>query len=65
MSAGYMRKCAGKIRHATKEEAEKQRTKMVAAGKWTRQQSNTYRCSQCGQYHCGHVGTRFRGKGPK
>jgi rubrerythrin len=63
VSAGYLRKCAGKKRHKTSEEAEQHRRSMVRAGHWTMGKSSTYRCNQCGTYHAGHIGTRNRGKG--
>lgn len=62
MSAGYMRKCAGKIRHETREMAEQARRSMVRAGKWRMNNSNTYPCTQCGFFHAGHIGSRNRGK---
>jgi rubrerythrin len=63
MSAGYLRKCARKAQHETKNQAEDARRSMVRVGKWTLNGSNTYRCNQCGHWHAGRVGTRFRGKG--
>lgn len=63
MSAGYLRKCVGKISHPEKEGAESHRRRMVAAGKWTLTGSNTYRCTYCGGYHAGRKGMKYRGKG--
>lgn len=62
MSAGYLRKCAGKRRHATKQEAEAHRRQMVSSGRWRMDRSNTYRCNQCGGFHAGRIGTRNRGR---
>lgn len=63
MSAGYLRKCVGKIRHEDKVNAEDHRRSLVRGGSWTLNKSSTYRCSQCGGWHTGRTGTRFRGKG--
>mgnify|MGYP007057171796 CR=1 FL=1 len=62
MSAGYLRKCAGKRQHATKQEAENHRRQMVRSGRWRLDQTNTYRCNQCGGFHSGRIGVRNRGK---
>jgi rubrerythrin len=61
MSAGYLRKCVGKQRHATRALAEEHRKSMVRAGKWQMGSSNTYSCTQCGNYHAGRMGSRNRG----
>lgn len=57
-----MRKCTGKIRYETKDQALKARTAQVSAGKWSLSNTNSYRCDQCGGYHNGHTG-RPAGKG--
>jgi hypothetical protein len=62
MSAGYLRQCANKIRHPTRELAEAHRRSMVSTGKWAMRTSNTYRCMQCGSYHAGRTGVRNRGR---
>lgn len=62
MSAGYLRKCAGKQRHATREEAEGHRRQLVRAGRCRLDKTNTYRCVQCGGFHVGHIGVKNRGK---
>jgi hypothetical protein len=63
VSAGYLRKCVGKIPHKTRVEAEEHRSNLIASGRWQRKTSNVYRCTFCGDYHAGRTGTRFRGKG--
>jgi predicted RNA-binding Zn-ribbon protein involved in translation (DUF1610 family) len=69
MSRGYLKKCSTglvpKIQHATQAAAEGQRSGMIAAGRWTRGNSNTYFCNQCGWYHAGKLGRSNRGKGRK
>jgi rubrerythrin len=62
MSAGYLRKCVGKQPHETRQEAEDHRRSMVRAGMWRLSSSNTYRCTQCGTFHAGRMGSRNRGK---
>ena len=62
MSGGYLRKCATKIPHATRELAENHRRSMIKSGNWRAMTSNTYRCTQCGNYHAGRTGSRYRGK---
>jgi hypothetical protein len=62
MSAGYLRKCSGKIQHLTRAEAEVHRGRMVASGKWQMRTSNTYRCTQCGNFHAGRTGASNRGR---
>lgn len=62
VSAGYLRKCAGKQRHETKDEANAHRRALAAAG--TRMdKTNAYRCAQCGKFHVGHIGVNNRGRG--
>lgn len=68
MSVGYLKKCANrngtpKKAHPTQALAEAQRSGMIAAGKWTPANSNTYFCNQCGGYHAGSLGKANRGKG--
>ncbi len=62
MSAGYLRKCATKIQHATKQAAEAHRRQMVRSGRWRLDQTNTYWCNQCGSFHAGRIGSSNRGK---
>lgn len=62
MSAGYLRKCAGKTRYSTKAGAEAHRKHMVRSGIWRLDRTNSYRCGQCGGFHDGHIGKRNRGK---
>lgn len=67
MSVGYLKKCSSngkpKTKHRTQAEAEAQRSSLIAQGKWTRGNSNTYWCNQCGAYHAGKLGRSNRGKG--
>lgn len=67
MSVGYLKKCSSqgkpKTQHQTQAEAEGQRSILIEAGKWTRGNSNTYFCNQCGWYHAGKLGRSNRGKG--
>lgn len=65
MSAGYLRSCAGKRRHPDRETAEQHRRQLVRAGKTRMDKTNTYRCSQCLNWHVGHTGHKFRGKGKR
>lgn len=62
MSAGYLAKCAGKVRHETKELALAARRSQVATGHWRMNNTNTYKCTQCGGYHNGHMGRSNRGR---
>jgi hypothetical protein len=63
MSAGYMSKCARKIRFGNKVAALAARTVRVRAGDWRMNETATYRCDQCGGWHNGHTGrVRRRGK---
>lgn len=62
MSRGYLAKCLGKERHATKDEAQEARKSLVAAGKWRMSSSNVYPCNQCGGWHKGRLGRVPRGK---
>jgi hypothetical protein len=68
MSRGYLKKCANrngtpKKAHPTQALAEVHRSAMIAMGKWTAANSNTYPCNQCGGYHAGSLGKGNRGKG--
>lgn len=56
MSAGYMRRCAGKKRYENKEEARK--AKGALAGN-TGASVNAYRCDQCMGWHVGNTGGVF------
>lgn len=62
MSAGYMRKCVGKIKYGSRKEAEGVRRGMAEAGRLSFDGSNSYRCNQCGSYHIGHA--LYRGRKP-
>lgn len=65
MSRGYMAKCAShgkpKKQHASREQAEEHRSRLVRMGVWTKAASNTYRCTACGFWHAGGTGNRHRG----
>jgi len=69
VSAGYLKKCsngrAPKKQHATQEEAEGQRSQLIAAGVWKASSSNTYFCNQCGWWHAGSLGKANRGRARK
>lgn len=65
MSVGYLVKCAGKIRHKTRAEAEAHRQGLILIGRWTAAGSNSYWCNQCMHFHAGSIGRSNRGKGRK
>lgn len=60
MSAGYLSKCARKVRYETKSLALDARSAMVAAGRARNEQMATYRCDQCGGFHNGRTGRSGR-----
>jgi hypothetical protein len=59
MSASYMRRCAGKKRHETRENADNARAALCAAKALDVKQVNVYRCDQCLGWHTGRTGHRF------
>lgn len=63
MSAGYLAKCARKMRHPSQAEAEEHRQHLIRMRRWTPAGSNTYFCNQCGSWHAGRVKGVPRGKG--
>jgi len=60
MSAGYLAKCARKVRYGTRQLALEARAAMVAGGRAINSQMSTYRCDQCGGYHNGRSGRAGR-----
>lgn len=68
MSAGYMRRCAGKDRHEDREAAGAARKRLAASERKPISQYSIYPCDQCLGLHVGSAGhtfqtrTRRRGK---
>jgi len=60
MSAGYLSKCARKVRYETRQLALEARAAMVSGGRATNSQMSTYRCDQCGGFHNGRSGRAGR-----
>lgn len=65
MSAGYLRRCAGKRRHPDKGSAEAHRRSLARTGGRPLDKTNTYWCDQCLSWHVGGTGGVFRRKGRK
>lgn len=67
MSAAYMRRCAGKQRKETEQQAIDQRTALCAAKGISTSQMDVYPCDQCLGWHVGGnrkvFNTRARGRG--
>lgn len=59
MSAGYMRRCAGKTRHAEKSGAAAQRAALAASHKIRTDKLSVYRCDQCLGWHVGGSANAF------
>lgn len=59
MSAGYMRRCAGKNRHEDKSGATAERASLCAAKSLRTDQLDVYRCDQCLGWHVGGSGNAF------
>lgn len=59
MSAGYMRRCAGKDRHGTKAEAFDRRSSLAAKNGKPVSAYTVYRCDQCLGLHVGGTGGSF------
>lgn len=53
MSAGYMRRCAGKKRFDTKEQALAARSALAGDNGLRKDQFHAYLCDQCLGYHVG------------
>jgi hypothetical protein len=60
VSAGYMRRCAGKDRHENREVAGAARKKLSASTKLPISQFSIYRCEQCMGWHVGRAGHTFQ-----
>lgn len=65
MSQGYMRQCAGKIRHETKSEAMAKRAALTGANGARRDSMHAYKCTQCLGWHVGHAGRLYPSKATK
>jgi hypothetical protein len=59
MSASYLRRCAGKGRHADKAGAAQARKALAAAKGLPVARLTVYRCDQCLSYHVGNAGRMF------
>ena len=59
MSAGYMRRCAGKVRCETKSQAAAKRAALAAEHKLRKDQLSVYRCDQCLGWHVGGAANSF------
>lgn len=60
-----MRKCVGKVRHETRDDAKKAVRTLVENRNVNRSSLNIYRCDQCGGFHVGNTyggGRRQRGR---
>lgn len=60
MSAGYMRRCAGKNRHDNRGGAMGERSAIVTKFKINKDRLNVYRCDQCQGWHVGGSGNSFK-----
>ena len=60
MSAGYMRRCAGKDRHEDKETAGAARKRLAASLGLPIGRFSIYPCDQCMGHHVGGSGLRFQ-----
>lgn len=59
MSAGYMRRCAGKNRHENRGGATGERAHLVVKFKIRKDRISIYRCDQCLGWHVGGAGNAF------
>jgi hypothetical protein len=59
MSAGYMRRCAGKVRCETKSEANAKRAALRAEHRLPVGALDVYRCDQCLGWHVGGSSNAF------
>lgn len=59
MSASYLRGCAQKRRHETREGAGGEKAALVAKTNESADKVSVYRCIQCGGWHVGHAANRF------
>lgn len=60
MSAGYMRRCAGKNRHEVKGGATAERAAICAKARIRTDQLSVYRCDQCLGWHVGGSSNSFK-----
>lgn len=60
MSAGYMRQCAGKDRHETKDQGIAARARLAASEGLPISRFRVYPCGQCLGYHVGSAGSKFK-----
>lgn len=58
MSATYLRSCAQKKRHQTREEAMAHRRQLAGKKGVRLDRYITYRCIQCGTWHVAHAASR-------
>lgn len=69
MSAGYMRRCAGKKRHESREQADAARRRKAGGQGERAQKYRSYRCNQCLGWHEGdgdhRMQTRTRRSGKR
>lgn len=69
MSAGYMRRCAGKKRHETRTAADGHRTELCVKERISEKKVDVYRCDQCLGWHIGgsanHLISRKRRSGKR
>lgn len=59
MSAGYMRRCAGKKRHETRENADDARDLLCSDQGLKKAALHVYRCDQCLGWHVGGPQGRY------
>jgi hypothetical protein len=60
MSAGYMRRCAGKDRHESRALGSAARARLAASQRMRVDQFTVYRCDQCLGWHVGNAGRSFQ-----
>jgi len=60
VSAGYMRRCAGKDRHEDKEAAGAARKRLAASLGLSISRFSIYPCDQCLGLHVGGAGQKFQ-----
>lgn len=61
MSAGYLRRCAGKERrHEDRTAAARHRAALAASKKISKDSLSVYRCDQCLGWHVGSAGGAFK-----
>lgn len=60
MSASYMRKCAGKQRYETRDEAARKRAALCGSEGRSTQDVSVFRCDQCLGWHTGRTARTFK-----